>query len=360
MRILQICSARYIGGGERYLADLSNLLAESGQEIFCALPSDAPLINELQNISKDNFLFTNLRNSLDVFSAIKLAAFVRQNRIQIVHAHLGRDYPLAAIASKLTNTPFVLTRHVLFPLKRFNKFILRKVEGIIAPSNSVADALKQQNLFPAEKIQVIHYSVDTKHFSPSQGEQNSFFRVGTIGQFSPIKGQPDFIRAANLVLQKRPNVEFEIVGEDKSKSGENITAAVKLISDLKLENKIRLLGWKSDVRPFLHSLDLFVSPSHYDSFGLAIAEAMACGIPTVAAKTAGAQEIIENNESGVLTEIGNPENLAVAILDLINDDEKRKRLAENGRRRIENNFSLEKMVAETVRFYETILRKNTD
>ena len=342
------------------MADLSNSLAESNQEIFCALPSDAPLINELQSVPKENFLFTKLRNSLDVFSAFKLADFIRRNHIQIVHAHLGRDYPLAAIASKLTGAPFVLTRHVLFPLKRFNKFFLREVQGIIAPSKSVADALKKQNLFPAEKIRVIHYSINTKHFSPAPNKQNSFFRIGTIGQFSTIKGQPDFIRAANLVLQKRQDVEFEIVGEDKSKSGENVATAVKLISDLNLQNKIRLLGWKSDVRPFLHSLDLFVSPSHYDSFGLAIAEAMACQIPTVATKTAGAQEIIENNESGVLTEIGNPENLAAAILDLINDDEKRKRLARNGRRRIENNFSLEKMVTETLQFYETILRKNND
>ena len=136
--------------------------------------------------------------------------------------------------------------------------------------------------------------------------------------------------------------------------------AIRLISDLNLQNKIRLLGWKSDVRSFLHSLDLFVSPSRYDSFGLAIAEAMACQIPMIATKTAGAQEIIENGESGVLTEIGKPEHLAAAILDLIADGEKRKLLAENGRRRIENNFSLEKMVAETMRFYETILRKNND
>jgi glycosyltransferase involved in cell wall biosynthesis len=357
MRILQICSARLIGGGERYLADLSNSLASRGHDVFVALAPDAPLKDELSAVRKDNILFSRMRNALDVFSAFKLADFARRNRIEIIHAHLARDYPLAALAARLAKKPFVLTRHVLFPLNRLQKLILKNVGGIVAPSNAIADALEKQNLFPSGKITIIRYGVNVEHFSPAEKTPNETFVVGTIGHLAPIKGHDVFVRAAEIVLKKRENVRFVIVGEDKSPTGKNRRALEDLIERLDLKSKIELSGWTDDVRPFLQKFDLFVSAARAEAFGLVIVEAMLYGLPVIATGSEGALEIIENDTSGILVPNEDAETLAKAILELFDDKEKREHLIRNGRRRVEEHFSLENMVSKTEEFYRRVLEK---
>jgi len=357
MKILQICSARSIGGGERYLADLSNSLVGRGHDVFVALAPEAPLKDELSAVPKDNILFSRMRNALDVFSAFELADFIRRSDIEIIHAHLARDYPLAAFAARLAKKPFVLTRHVLFPLKRLQKLILKNVGGVIAPSNAIADSLEKQNLFSPEKITIIRYGINLEHFSQAEKTLNEIFVVGTIGHLAPIKGHDVFIRAAEIVLKKQQNIRFIIVGEDKSYSGENRRALEDLIARLDLKSKIELVGWTDDVRPFLRKFDLFVSAARAEAFGLVMVEAMVFGLPVIATGSEGALEIIEDGTSGVLVPNEDAETLAEKILELFEDKEKREHLIRNGRQRVDQHFSLERMVTKTEEFYRHVLDK---
>src|SRR5256886_17093531 len=114
MRILQICSAREIGGGERHLADLANALARRDHEVFAGLSPASPVRAELQSLPAENLVELPMRNSLNLASALKLSRFVRQHQIEIVHAHVARDYPLAALATGRSQAHLILTRHVLF------------------------------------------------------------------------------------------------------------------------------------------------------------------------------------------------------------------------------------------------------
>lgn len=360
MRILQVCSARDIGGGEKHLADLSNSLVERGHQVFLAAAPGAPITQELFNIPPENIIFSRMRNALDISSASELANFARRTRTEIIHAHLGRDYLLAAIAARLSKTPFVLTRHVLFPLKRQQKFSLRQVGGVIAPSTAVAKSLKNQNIFPLEKITLIRHGINLKHFSDERTAQNEIFTVGTIGHLAPIKGHDVFIRAAEIVLRKRQEVRFVIVGEDKSPHGENRREIENLIAELNLQAKVELAGWHDDVRPFFKKFDLFVSAARTEPFGLVMVEAMAHQLPVIASRSEGASEIIEDSKSGVLVPVGDADSLARAILDLMENRAQRESLGINGRRRAEENFSLETMVEKTEEFYRRVLRKRFD
>ena len=340
------------------MTDLTNSLNERGQTVYAALANNSPLTTELQ-LPHGRILHSRMKNALDVFSALELARFVEQNEIEIIHAHLARDYTLAAFAAaRARNKPrFVFTRHVLFPLSRLHRIFLRRVGGVIAVSGAVADALKQQNLFPAEKIKIIHNGIDIERFTPEIKKPNSVLTVGTIGHLAPIKGQIDFVRAAAIVSQKREDVFFLIVGEDKSRAGENRASIERLIAELNLQTRIRLSGWTDDVREHLSSFALFVSAAREEPFGLVIAEAMACGVPVIATKTEGAREIIEEGVSGEIVPVGNPQSLAQAILDLLDNKEKSSKFVVNGRKRVCENFSLEKMVDETEGFYRRVLAK---
>jgi L-malate glycosyltransferase len=363
MRILQICSARTLGGGERHLADLSNGLARRGHDVHAALVPGSPLPGELAQLPAEKIIELPLRNSLDVSSALQLAQFVRRNQIEIVHAHLARDYPLAAFAARRAGgARLILTRHVLFPLSRVHKVLLRRVARVIAVSQAVADGLIEQNIFETDKIVVIHNGVDLDRFEKAN-EDDSAKRhttggrlcVGIIGELAPIKGQENFLRAAAIVSSRRDDVDFIIAGEDHSRTGENRRLLERMIGELKLSQRVRITSWAHDVVELLRTFDVFVSASHAESFGIAMVEAMAGGVPVVATMTAGAREIIDADKTGLLVPIGDAEALAAAICQLLDDGTARERLAANARRMVRERFSLDRMVARTEDVYQEVL-----
>ena len=331
MRILQLCSAREIGGGERHLADLANNLATRGHEMFAAIAPGSPLRSELCSLASENIIELPMRNALSVRSGMRLARLVRERRIEIVHAHVARDYPLAALAAGRSGARLVLTRHVLFSLSKIHRLTLRRTSRVIAVSEAVADGLRAQKIFPASKIITIHNGIDVARFE--QGSSGTGVppvnrhgqdahatrrtRVGMIGHLAPIKGQEEFIRAAAIVCGVRNDVDFIIAGEDKSRDGENRANIEKLIRELDLRDRVQLTGWTDEVASLLGTLDLFVSPARSEPFGLSIIEAMAAGVPVIATASEGAREIIDADDSGRLVPIGDVAALAKAITDLL-------------------------------------------
>jgi glycosyltransferase involved in cell wall biosynthesis len=367
MKILQLSSAKVFGGGERHLADLANALAACGHEVHAALRPESPLIHQLAGVSNENITTLPLRNALDAVSARKLARYVREHKIEIVHAHLARDYPLASYATRRNpRSKLIITRHVLFPLNRLHSITLSAVARVIAVSPAVKRELV--GLLPPHRIVIIPNGVETQKFEreQTQAELNSFRQrldiseddllVGTVGEITPLKGHEDFLRSAARIRHRLPHTKFIIAGVDATRKGNNLAALESLIADLNLKSSVRLIGWVEDLASFYHALDVFVSASHTESFGLVIAEAMASGVAVVATKTEGAREIIVNEESGLLVPIEEVESMAVAVIDLLTDDRKRRQLAKSGRERIVARFSLVRMVADTENIYEEVLK----
>jgi glycosyltransferase involved in cell wall biosynthesis len=354
MRILQICSAREIGGGERHLADLANTLAQHGHQVFAALSPSSPVRATLSSVLPENIIELPMRNSLNLATAMKLSRFVRSQNIEIVHAHVARDYPLAALATGRSKARLVLTRHVLFPINRIHKLTLRRTSRVIAVSRAVAGSLRSQSIFDRNKIVTIHNGIDLAKFErPDPSRTDGRMRVGSAGHLAPIKGHEDFVRAAALVRQNRPDVEFVIAGEDKSQSGENRTALEMLIRELRLSDHVRLIGWVDDMPQFLSTLDLFVSAARSEPFGLAIVEAMAAGVPVVATASEGARETIDEEKTGRLVGVGDVAALARVIEELISDEAECRRLAQNARAVARDQFSLTRMVERTEEVYES-------
>jgi len=358
MRILQLCSAREIGGGEKHLAGLANSLVQRGHQIFAAINPGSPLRAALSSVPSPNVIELPMRNALSLRSVYRLSRFMRENRIEIIHAHLARDYPLAALAAKRSGAHLVLTRHVLFPLSKIHRLTLRRTSRVIAVSQAVADSLRAQNIFSTERILTIHNGIDSAHFKQRRATasraQGSRMRVGMVGHLAPIKGQEEFIQAARLICQSRKDVDFIIAGEDKSYRRENRASLEKLIRALGLEDQVQLLGWIDDIASLLGTLDVFVSPARSEPFGLAIVEAMAAGVPVVSTASEGAREIITADESGRLVSIGDVEGLAKAIADLLSDANARDRLSRNASSMARSRFSLDKMVGRTEQVYREV------
>jgi L-malate glycosyltransferase len=369
VKILQLSSARTFGGGERHFADLSNALSERGQDIYAALSPASPLQAKLASLPASHIITLPLRNALDLASATRLARFIRERRIEIVHAHLARDYPLAAYAaSRAGGVPFILTRHVPFAMSRLHKFTLSNAARVIAVSEGVARGLNARRIFPGEKIRVIPNGISVaglehalRDFDRAKFRRglsaNAPLIVGTVGELSPVKGQEDFVRAAATIIRQEnfTSAQFLIIGDDRSQGGETRARLESLIAEHELQDHVRLLGHVPDLTPLISSLDLYVSASRAEAFGLATLEALMCGVAVVATATDGAREMIDDGVTGKLAPVGDAASLARTMLHLLRNDAERARISERAREKSRARFCLERMVDATEKVYREAL-----
>jgi glycosyltransferase involved in cell wall biosynthesis len=176
-----------------------------------------------------------------------------------------------------------------------------------------------------------------------------------VGHLAPIKGHDVFVRAAALISARRRGVRFVVIGEDKSPQMGYRKFLERLIAELGLSGSVQMPGWQDDIPGLLSSFTLFVSAARSEPFGLSIVEAMAAGLPVVAAASEGALEIIEDGLSGKLVPVGDPESLAEAIHDLLDDPFERSRLGRNALLAARQRYSLARMASDTERVYSEVL-----
>ncbi|HZJ45078.1 MAG TPA: glycosyltransferase family 4 protein [Pyrinomonadaceae bacterium] len=363
MKILQISSASTFGGGERYVVDLTNALQSRGHDLYVVVRPNSPLPGYLE-IPKDNIKELPLRNALDAPSARDLDRFIKEHEIDIVHAHMARDYSLAAYATRRNpSARFFVTRHVLFKLNSLHRRTLSRATRVIAVSHAVERELQGQQLVSDEQIAVIPNGIDVEKFKRAEStfDRTQFLSeknlpdariwVGTIGELRTLKRHDDFIRAAAKVAQGNPDVHFIVAGIDPSKTGEVRRTLKHLVAELGLKDRVHFLGWLDNATQLYCLLDVFVSASEMESFGLVIAEAMSVGKPVVATMTEGAMEVIEDEKTGMLVPIGEPERMAEAINELLASEDKRRELGTIAREAVNRKFSLGRMVDDIERLY---------
>jgi glycosyltransferase involved in cell wall biosynthesis len=320
VKILHISSARYYTGTERHIVDLCRNLQARGHEVFVALRPTSNWQHRLSFLPPENILHLSIRHSFGILSAMRLADFIRENEIDIVHAHVARDYVPASIACmKAKRGRFVLTRHMLAPLKPFNRFALKNAAKAIGITDFVGGELRA--VFPPSKIAVIQNGLDIaalRDRSALRDEFRSFHQigpdvpiVGTLGELRETKGQRDFVLAAAEVAKHIPDAYFVIAGIDNTIDKSFRRELRRLAKVLGIDDRLLWLDWLDDTGPFYSAIDVFVSPSHSESFGLAILEAMIRGTPVVATATEGARELLGDEEE--LVPVRDPVALANAI-----------------------------------------------
>ena len=362
MRILQISSAVDFGGGEKHIVDLGRSLKARGHEVFFALRPTNKWQSRIDYLSPEKILHVSIRNSFGVFSAKRIADFVKENEIDIVHAHVARDYipaSIACIAAK--RACFILTRHVVFPLKPFNRFALTNLSRAIGVSPAVGAGLEK--LFP-KKVVVVPNGIEMN--SPDHDKRREMGRqfrelheipadvpvIGTVGQLVPLKGQRDLILAAGEIVREVPDAHFVIVGQDNTTDKKYRRELKRLARVLDLEERTLWLDWADDLASLLAALDIYVSPSHSESFGIATLEAMAAGTPVVATRTDGSRELLGKDH---LVPFGDPVKLSARIVELIKDDKQRRSLSAELRQRAIENYSLDQMAERIVSVYHEVL-----
>lgn len=299
----------------------------------------------------------------------QVRARVKHSSPQLIHANSIRAGLVISSATIGLRIPIVWHIHDLLPnhpLSTVIRFfvLLRPPVRIVAVSQASADSLTGDLLrrFPRRiAVTVIHNAIASRAVAPPtrSGALRKEIRVragdsliGIVANLTPGKGQLELIHAFQDVLQRIPNAALLVIGSDIFNRAEGYRARlVAAAKSLGILDRVKFMGQQDDVPTIMRSLDLLVLNSKSEACPLVVLEGLASGVPVVSTAVGGVPELITHGETGWLVPAGEQEALAEAIVSLIQQPRLRASLAENGRRHVESNFTVEKFMAQWEALY---------
>ena len=296
----------------------------------------------------------------------ELVWYLKKWQPDLIHCHLPLAGVIGRLAGKLLNVPVIYTEHNLqeryHPLTRLaNRLTWTMQDRVIAVSQEVKESILKS--MPANTgVHTVLNGVDCSKFIPlpsarseirSQlGLAESDFLVGTVAVFRKQKRLDLWLEVAQRFLLEAPNAHFVLVGD-----GPERPVVEELIARYNLTSRVILPGLKGEVLPFFCAMDAFLMSSDFEGLPVALLEAMACQTPAVATRAGGIGEVIVEPSQGLLAEKGDVPKLLEHLQNLYHDPELRSRVGENGRRRVEQAFSLDKMNTEIEHLYGQVTRR---
>lgn len=340
-------------GGEQQVLYLLRGLLRRGLDSVLFTPGESPLARAAGEAGIPVVPF-RVRGDLDLAAAWRLRSRLSSG-IAVLHLHTARAHAVGRLAAWGRTTPrVVVSRRVDFPVKGgpLGRLKYAGVDRYIAVSHAVSRVLVDGGI-PPERVRVVHSGVDPARFAvPADPEglrrelgipRNSNL-VGFIGALAAHKAPGDLVDA----LAEMPETVHGVF------AGTGDLEAALRERARPLGGRIHFLGHREDVPHLMRSIDVFCLPSRMEGLGTSVLDAMAAGVPVVAAAGGGIPEMMEDAVSGLLVEPGRPRALRAALERVLADPALRARLAAGGRERV-RSFGADRMADETIRVYQEVL-----
>lgn len=354
MRILHSESSLAWGGQENRIKLECIGMARRGHEVSLAVQPESKLYERLSG-GKLKIHPVRMRSVFDVKAIFDIIAFLKKNRIQIVHTHSSIDSWVVGTAARFYGKAVIIrTRHVATPISSIfpYKYLCHH---LITTGENIREIFTKRYNLPEDKVVSIPTGVDLDFFSPEiSGErvrrelriaQDSPI-IGNVGIFRGKKGHRFFLEACNIIRDVLPEARFLIVGE-----GPIEKHIREWIGELALEKEVILTGFRRDINEVLASLDVLVMSSVAEGVPQVVAQALAMEKGVVATSIGGIPELVKDGSTGLLVPPCNPQAIAHACLRLLQDRGFRQSLGKAGRKLIERRFSLESMLDKIEQLY---------
>lgn len=359
------------GGGQRLALAWVPALRSSGFDIELGyLQPNDELASAFQAVDCPTTLLPHVPGH-GLRTIDRIRRFLRDRDIDLVHTHATIDKVFGHPAAVLARVPVVCHIHAMPPeaavdaqvsastsprdLRSAAIHVVRHswdrmaVNRYIAVSDAVAQAFRSR--LPAQ-VDTIHNGIDVEKFQPAEIFPSTRRTVLHVGRLAAAKRQDLLITAFALVAHNHDDVDLVIVGDGPLRSDLERHAR-----DLGVGDRVRFLGRLADIRGAMVSSTVFAFPSRNEGFGLAVAEAMACGVPVVAARLPALEEIIQDGDSGILVRPDDADALAAGIVRYLDDPAFAREIAERGRLRILENFTLDRQIEQIAAVYRSVLTR---
>ncbi|HEY4061617.1 MAG TPA: glycosyltransferase family 4 protein [Puia sp.] len=368
IRILEGIRQGKIGGGESYLLGLVENMDRDLFEPVVLSFTDGPMVDRLRSQGIEVFVI-HTEKPFDVRVWKKVRDLMKEQRIDIVHAHGTRACSNMFWAAGKLNLPSVYTCHAwsfhndqqVFVKKLriwSEKYLTSRVDVNICGCE--ANRNTGRKLFRNDyDAVVINNSIDSKKFNPYDqykdirqelGIPKEELVIASIARFTLQKQPLKLIRAFARAQQRMGPVRLLMVGD-----GEQKAEALALTRSLGIGDKVMFLPFRQDVPDLLAASDIFILPSLWEAFPIALLEAMSMGKAVIGTDVDGTPEIIRNEENGLLIPVeGLEENLEKAILRLCNDAVLRGRLQQNAISSIYNRYNVDRLARENEKIYKQL------
>jgi len=367
IKTLFVFPANQVWGGEevwlKFLARVDRnkispfaLIFDKGELLKRIEKLDVPY--QILSAARIRNIFAYLRNLFLVLGFLKREKFAVVNSLGV---HL-----LTTLSTTILNIPYALHIHTIHPLPLIDRWCLRKARHIVTVSNFSKEFLIRYGV-KAENIEVVYNGIDIEDLEKKIRGINLRKELGLdkdtqivcyIGRIVKWKNLETFIRVIPKVKENyQGKVKFLFVGDTPKKDirepdyKDNL---LRLAAELKVQDDVIFTGRREDIPNILKNIDIFVLPSHLETFPMSILEAMAMARLVVAIRVGGVPELVAK-DTGILVEPGDLTGFANAIVGLLKDKEKRQRLGEAGMMRVKRCFSIEDNIEKLTYIQEKVL-----
>lgn len=364
--ILHLIDTGGPGGAETVFLDLVCRLDRERWRSVAVVPEEDWLAEALRRRGEEPLLVPT-RGPFDFGYLRSLIQLVRREGVSLIHTHLFSTSVYGSVVGAVCRVPVVCTFHGQADAagERFRRAKLqilnRSGSRVVFVSESLRRFFLELGGLNPARTEVIYNGIDTEQFAPRADRS---FRdevgvgpdeplIGAVGNVRESKDYPNFLRAAALLHRRDPRYRFVVVGD--SRPSPLMSEVLALRAELGLESVVTFTGFREDVERVMAALDVFVVSSSAEGFSLTTVQAMAAGLPVVATRCGGPEEILRNGDVGVLVPTRSPEALADAVQRLVDRPAERRRITLAARAEAESRFALTSMVSGYETLYERCL-----
>lgn len=367
----------HLGGGEVALFDLLTWLDPARYRPHLVLPQEGPLAERLRAknipvtiIPFQRGLIRGYPPGLTLTGLLRMMNVARRLPAHLVFINDSYLCLYGGIIARRLKIPAVMASHGWWDVHFFHQEILHRWLGypILAVSNAVRESLLRRGWLDPNKVRCLYLGVDTQKFYPAS-KVEAKKRLGidpeepvlTIAaRLIPRKGHDDFFRAASLVAKEFPRLRLLVVGDKIFESfEENDETKRQILSwverDPALKARTLLLGFREDMPQIMNATDVLISSAWFETFGVAIAEAMASGVPVVSVEVGGPKELVHEGITGFLVPPKRPDLLAQKTLEILKNPSLAARMSDAARLRVLEKFSLDIYVAQMQKIFENLI-----
>ncbi|MGH7559293.1 MAG: glycosyltransferase [Gemmatimonadota bacterium] len=382
-RILHLINSLGAGGAERSLSELLPIYAAAGiDSVITCLKTSHEGFQGLVEAGSFDLRFVGARSLPR--AVLELRDWIRAEPVDLIHTTLfesdiaGR---LAAVNSgipvltSLVNTSYAPSRRLDPNVRRGRLWVTRLADALTARyltshfhaiTQAVKDSAVHSLYIPPQRITVVERGRDPARLGERTPERTRRARrnlglagddevIVAVGRQEFQKGHRYLLQAMARLVPLRPRLRLLVAG----RAGHATDELHRLHRELSLADHVRFLGHRDDVPEILAAADLFVFPSIYEGLGGALIEAMGLGLPVVATRIPSTREVVEERVNALLVAPGASNDLAEAILALLNDPERSQAFGRHSARIFAERFTLERSARRMIDLYETIIARRS-